>query len=342
MDRNQAHERLRRASEMTERQEYAAARSELESILLSVTDEPEVYLQLGRVCVAMNDREEARYAFSRCLQLDPDHEEAAAAIADMDPDPRMGPPVPPSFEKVPRREIPLRGSHPPPAGPWVPQEPPHTQGWESAVAQPSPMGARVVAYFIDWVFILFASVPMVALFYLTLSLIPETREKMIPLFEDFIEDPSEQPAELLFLTSLPPLLVQAPLYAFFYFVSGQTPGKRLMGLRVVDAKTLGLLSFRQSVFRYLWLILGSLLQYAGAGFFLSTWVMLVGYGMAFMHPERKALHDFLAGTRVIASGPVPWQPGEKAMTVLLIILAPIGFGVLVLGMLALALVLGAL
>jgi uncharacterized RDD family membrane protein YckC len=75
-----------------------------------------------------------------------------------------------------------------------------------------------------------------------------------------------------------------------YFVGcngrfGCTPGKWVLGLRVVnlDCSPLG---FRRAFWRY-------------SGEVLSSLTMGIGYLMVAFNPEKRGLHDVLAGTRVI-------------------------------------------
>lgn len=69
---------------------------------------------------------------------------------------------------------------------------------------------------------------------------------------------------------------------------GGTPGKLLLGLRIVkpDGSPIG---YKESVIRWL----------ATA---LSGLILGIGYLMIAWDPERRALHDRIAGTRVIFSG----------------------------------------
>jgi len=83
---------------------------------------------------------------------------------------------------------------------------------------------------------------------------------------------------------------QSALYAFiiivFWLRSGQTPGKRALGLRVVSVKGLRLVTPFQAVLRYL-------------GYFLSL-VSIVGFFLPLFREDKRALHDLIAGTLVIS------------------------------------------
>jgi len=78
------------------------------------------------------------------------------------------------------------------------------------------------------------------------------------------------------------------LLGFGYYGWGQyryqtTLGKRLFGIRVVNFADLGRISLKQSMIRYLAYGLSGII--AGAGFL-----------MAAFQPEKRALHDLVAGT----------------------------------------------
>jgi len=66
---------------------------------------------------------------------------------------------------------------------------------------------------------------------------------------------------------------------------GTTLGKRAMNMRVVDESGRDV-AYWQAVIRYFGEILGTLL-------------LGLGYAMAIIDPERRTLHDHLAGTKVL-------------------------------------------
>jgi len=82
----------------------------------------------------------------------------------------------------------------------------------------------------------------------------------------------------------------AVLWQFAGNLTGGTPGKRLMGLRVVDAvgETPGFV--RAFVRAFAWL-------------FLSTPFANFGFWLALFQPRTRALHDLAAGTYVVEHGP---------------------------------------
>lgn len=77
---------------------------------------------------------------------------------------------------------------------------------------------------------------------------------------------------------------------FFWVKFAGTPGKRLLGLRVVDAKTGKNLTPMQSTLRYL-------------GYFISTMSMFCGFLWVLWDDKNQAWHDKIAGTMVIEDKP---------------------------------------
>jgi uncharacterized RDD family membrane protein YckC len=74
----------------------------------------------------------------------------------------------------------------------------------------------------------------------------------------------------------------APLY-----MSGQTVGKKIMGLKVVTKDYRSRLNFIQIVLREL------------IGKTIGSLVFLMGYIWIFMNPEHRGWHDFIGSTRVL-------------------------------------------
>jgi uncharacterized RDD family membrane protein YckC len=99
----------------------------------------------------------------------------------------------------------------------------------------------------------------------------------------------------LFFRSMSPRLTSAVVNAFrlvsdsayfvvLYWLCGQTLGKMAMRIRVVPVAG-GSLSLGESVLRWL-------------GYLVSSITLGVGYVMAGLRADKRALHDLIAGTRV--------------------------------------------
>ncbi len=78
------------------------------------------------------------------------------------------------------------------------------------------------------------------------------------------------------------VMVYGIIYALFIFKTGQTPGKKAYGMKVVDMKTHQKLSF----FRALWRFVA----------FLLAATTLLGLLLPFYTKGRRALHDILSGS----------------------------------------------
>jgi len=69
---------------------------------------------------------------------------------------------------------------------------------------------------------------------------------------------------------------------------GATPGKKLVHIKVVDAKTFDDIDNKQAITR-------------SFGYIVSTLLLLVGFFMVAFREDKRALHDLLANSAVIYS-----------------------------------------
>jgi uncharacterized RDD family membrane protein YckC len=67
---------------------------------------------------------------------------------------------------------------------------------------------------------------------------------------------------------------------------GATPGKKFVGIRIVDAQTLGDITNTQALTRSL-------------GYIVSVMTLLIGFLMVAFRKDKRGLHDLLGGTLVI-------------------------------------------
>lgn len=104
------------------------------------------------------------------------------------------------------------------------------------------------------------------------------------------------PADFLISWVAPPVAIIA-----FWLYRQATPGKMVLSLRVVDAKTGNTLSVLQSIGRYL-------------GYYVSMIPLFIGLIWVAFDSRKQGWHDKLAGTVVIRSKargpePVKFEPG---------------------------------
>ena len=77
----------------------------------------------------------------------------------------------------------------------------------------------------------------------------------------------------------------AAYYVVLHGATGQTLGKMAVGVRVVTLEG-GEISYGIAFVRWV-------------GYFLSTLTLMLGYLMAGVRADKRALHDLVAGTRVV-------------------------------------------
>ena len=97
------------------------------------------------------------------------------------------------------------------------------------------------------------------------------------------------------------LLVPLVYYWAPTALSGQTLGKRLVGIKVVDAEGRPPGYFRAAMRELV-------------GKFLSALLLYLGHLVAFFHPERRALHDLVGGTWVVTTAQEQKAPVEDGRT----------------------------
>lgn len=74
-------------------------------------------------------------------------------------------------------------------------------------------------------------------------------------------------------------------YVWMWHRSGQTPGKKLSRIRVVDASTLNTAPYWKLTLRFI-------------GYFLSL-ISVIGFFIGVFRKDKRALHDLISGTAVI-------------------------------------------
>ena len=82
------------------------------------------------------------------------------------------------------------------------------------------------------------------------------------------------------------LLIAGVTIFFWKRWAGATPGKKLLGIHVVDAKSYENINNKQAIIRYI-------------GYIISTVPLGAGFLMVGFRKDKRALHDLLAGTVVI-------------------------------------------
>lgn len=80
-------------------------------------------------------------------------------------------------------------------------------------------------------------------------------------------------------------------FGWFYKNKGGTPGKLLMKLQVVNLETGGRIGYGRTFLREI------------VGKFLAAITLMIGFLMIIFRKDRRGLHDLIANTQVVYTGP---------------------------------------
>lgn len=100
-------------------------------------------------------------------------------------------------------------------------------------------------------------------------------------------------------------VMPAIVVMLFWFACSATPGKIIIGARIIDFKSGNKPKFRQDIIRYI-------------GYFISTFVFMLGFLWIAVDDYKQGWHDKLAATAVV------YEIRSKATTAILLILSVIG------------------
>jgi uncharacterized RDD family membrane protein YckC len=133
--------------------------------------------------------------------------------------------------------------------------------------------SRLLAYAVDLAILVITIVVITWVINTTIELFPFTTTVELP------------DAIVLIVAGLTILLFVSGYYVFFWSLAGQTPGKLLLGIRIVrvDGRRL---SFRRSLLRFL-------------GYIVSFLVFYLGFLWILMDNRRQGWHDKIADTCVV-------------------------------------------
>ena len=144
--------------------------------------------------------------------------------------------------------------------------------------KPAGFWTRFVAMILDGIILGVISLPLTLVQYGVMAYIKSSSG----------EEPSMiQVAILTVCTYLFAGVIQFVYYAAFYKSNGATPGKRMLGLRVIDVKTGGNPGWSQTFNREC------------VGKVISGLILGIGYFMAGLRSDKRALHDLMAHTQVV-------------------------------------------
>jgi uncharacterized RDD family membrane protein YckC len=147
----------------------------------------------------------------------------------------------------------------------------------------APMGRRMAAFALD--LFLVAIPTMIICITLALALIPDVYVQLTVWSALHPFSPPELPPHLNLIVDLISDTLLVSYFTGFWIAHGQTPAKALLRLRVVDefGKKPSLV---KSLVRALVLV-------------FSMGLLFLPFTYAFFNPQRRAMHDFFAGTYVV-------------------------------------------
>ncbi len=184
----------------------------------------------------------------------------------------VAPPLPPA----PATPAPVAPQPPPPA---VPPPPVYTWQQPTDEAGPAPgvrwggYGGRLLAYIVDWILISVATLAVTFVLGILLA-----------LFANQGSDTAAGLTGLILVVVV--LLIAFGYFPYFWSRSGQTPGMRMVRIRVVRDRDGGPISGGQAVLRLI-------------GYFINSLVLYLGWIWIFIDGRRRGWHDLIAGTVVI-------------------------------------------
>ncbi|KXK32084.1 MAG: RDD family protein [Candidatus Hinthialibacteria bacterium OLB16] len=299
-------ELLQAALEKAQAQHYEEARSLLEQLTQALPEFADGHYYLGLTQARLGETHRAMAAFERCLALDPFYHAAREQLKLLQKEvgasslPPSAPPPPP--KPASEAYAPL----------WVRPEDQSID--RTIIPKPAGFWIRAAAFAIDYFlfslvlepFIFLASIPFFPLFDEYAGM--DQEEMVTAILNQFLQGDTGPMLSLLaasLVLMTVGFLLNSLIFGYFHYTSGQTPGKRLLGIRAVDYESLGYLGFGQSMWRY-------------AASTLNWCICGIGYLMAAFNPEKRTLHDYMAGTRVVYSEKIPMSLFEMILTLVMV------------------------
>jgi uncharacterized RDD family membrane protein YckC len=140
---------------------------------------------------------------------------------------------------------------------------------------------------LDYVFALIAGAPMIVAMFMVLPLMDERLRPGLP--------PLPPHVIILFVTGLLTGLAWGIFNWILISKTGQTVGKRIVGIRIVKTPTGELPGFLHGVVLRIWVMgLITSIPYLGGCIALIDYLFIFGQ-------ERRCLHDYIASTKVIVA-----------------------------------------
>ena len=147
----------------------------------------------------------------------------------------------------------------------------------------APMGRRMVACVLDLILSYMLAYPII--FTIMTVRVPGWQEQIMGILLNSQIQPSPDLDHYMVLGRLTWYVIVVMYLAGFQALHGKTPGKSMLRLRVVDEKG-EKPRLNRTVLR-------------GLAFVLSFYAFGIPFACVFLNPQRRAPHDFVAGTWVV-------------------------------------------
>lgn len=156
-----------------------------------------------------------------------------------------------------------------------------------AIKNPAGFWLRLVAYFLDVIFINLISIPAVAL--QSWLILYFMGENVSSLMQGLRQGSIAVTTTLYMLYSLASLLYS--VIAILYILSGwarkgETWGKRILGLKIYTKQGKTPIGWGKAILRFI-------------GYFVSSMILCIGFLMIGFTNRKRGLHDMIAGTYVV-------------------------------------------
>jgi uncharacterized RDD family membrane protein YckC len=147
----------------------------------------------------------------------------------------------------------------------------------------APLGRRMLACVLDLILSYIMASPIFCA--VLIANVPDCQEQLRAMLQDPQNQPSPDLHHYMVICILIWYVMLLLYLAAFHAVHGKTPGKSVLRLRVVDGKG-ETPALSKTVLR-------------GLVFVLSIYALGIPFACVFLNPQRRAPHDFVAGTWVV-------------------------------------------
>jgi uncharacterized RDD family membrane protein YckC len=147
----------------------------------------------------------------------------------------------------------------------------------------APLGRRMLACVLDLILSYILASPIICA--VLIANVPDCQEQLKAMLDDPRIQPSPDLHHYMVICILIWYVMLLLYLAAFHAAHGKTPGKSVLRLRVVDARG-GKPALIKTVLR-------------GLVFVLSIYALGIPFACVFLNPQRRAPHDFVAGTWVV-------------------------------------------